>query len=229
MPTRLPTIGPAAARALYTVCPVKRIVVLVSGRGSNMQAIVRACATEGWAARIVAVIANRADAPGLAFARQHGIATTVVEHTAYESRDAFDAALARAIEAYAPDVVALAGFMRILSNAFVARFAGRLVNVHPSLLPAFAGLHTHRRAIEAGCKLAGATVHFVSPTLDHGPIIAQAVVPVLPGDTPEVLGARVLEREHVLYPRVLRWIVQGLLTTSGPVVTHTRGEPQLLR
>ncbi|HZT54741.1 MAG TPA: phosphoribosylglycinamide formyltransferase [Burkholderiaceae bacterium] len=208
---------------------MKRIVILISGRGSNMEAIVRACATEGWAARVAAVIANRADAPGLAFARRHGIATAVVDHAAFDSRTAFDAALALAIEAHAPDVVALAGFMRILTDEFVERFAGRLVNVHPSLLPAFAGLHTHRRAIEAGCKLAGATVHFVTPTLDHGPIIAQAVVPVLPGDTPEALAARVLEREHVLYPRALRWLVHGLLRTTDGIVSHIGGEPQLLR
>ena len=194
-----------------------------------MEAIVRACATEGWNARVAAVIANRADAAGLEFARQHGIATAVVDHTAFESRAAFDAELALAIDAHAPDVVALAGFMRILTDEFVAQFEGRLVNVHPSLLPAFTGLHTHRRAIEAGCKLAGATVHFVTPTLDHGPIIAQAVVPVLAGDTPESLAARVLEREHVLYPRAVRWLVQGLLRTSGGIVTHTKGEPQLLR
>lgn len=194
-----------------------------------MEAIVRACATEGWAARVAAVIANRADAAGLEFARQHGIATEVVDHKAFDSREAFDAALLMAIEAHAPDVVALAGFMRILTDAFVESFAGRLVNVHPSLLPAFTGLHTHRRAIEAGSKLAGATVHFVTPALDHGPIIAQAVVPVLPGDTPEALAARVLEREHVLYPRALRWLVHGLLRTNGGIVSHTRGEPQLLR
>ena len=194
-----------------------------------MEAIVRACATEGWNARVAAVIANRADAGGLEFARQHGIATAVVDHTAFESRAAFDAELARAIEAHTPDVVALAGFMRILTDEFVERFEGRLINVHPSLLPAFSGLHTHRRAIEAGCKLAGATVHFVTPTLDHGPIIAQAVVPVLPGDTPEALAARVLEREHVLYPRAVRWLVHGLLRNADGIVTHIKGEPQLLR
>ena len=208
---------------------MKNIVILISGRGSNMEAIVRACATEGWNARVVAVISNRADAAGLEFARQHGIATAVVEHAAFDSRAAFDAELALALEHFAPDVVALAGFMRILTDDFVARFEGRLVNVHPSLLPAFSGLHTHRRAIEAGCKLAGATVHFVTPALDHGPIIAQAVVPVLPGDTPELLAARVLEREHVLYPRAVRWLVHGLLRTSEGIVSHTRGEPQLLR
>ena len=208
---------------------MKRIAILISGRGSNMQAIVRACATEGWAARVVAVISNRKDAPGLEFARQHGIAHAVVEHGDFESREAFDAELARVIDGYEPDVIALAGFMRILSDGFVARYDGRLVNIHPSLLPAFPGLKTHARAIEAGCKLAGATVHFVTPTLDHGPIIAQAVVPVLPSDTPLTLAARVLEREHVLYPRAVRWLVHGLLVRNGNVVTHLRGEPQLLR
>ncbi|MDE2093816.1 MAG: phosphoribosylglycinamide formyltransferase [Burkholderiales bacterium] len=206
---------------------MKRIVILISGRGSNMQAIVRACAAERWSAQVVAVVSNRADAAGLAFAQRQGIATAVVDHRAYASREDFDAALASAIEGYAPDAVALAGFMRILTDGFVARFAGRLVNVHPSLLPAFTGLHTHRRAIEAGCKLAGATVHFVTPALDHGPIIAQAVVPVLPGDTPEALSARVLEREHVMYPRALSWLVHDQLRLDGGVVTHTQGEPQL--
>jgi phosphoribosylglycinamide formyltransferase-1 len=194
-----------------------------------MQAIVRACATEGWNARVVAVLSNRADASGLEFARQHGIATMVVDHQAFESREAFDAQLGSRLDALQPDVVALAGFMRILSDEFVEHFDGRLINVHPSLLPSFPGLHTHRRAIEAGCKLAGATVHFVTPKVDHGPIIAQAVVPVLPGDTPELLAARVLEREHVLYPRTVRWLVHDLLRVAGGVVTHTRGEPQLLR
>ena len=193
-----------------------------------MEAIVRACATEGWNARVAAVISNRADARGIEFARQHGIATAVVDHTAFESRETFDAELAGAIESFEPDVVALAGFMRVLTDGFVERFEGRLVNVHPSLLPAFVGLHTHRRAIETGCKLAGATVHFVTPTLDHGPIIAQVMVPVLPGDTPERLAARVLEREHVLYPRAVGWLVHDLLRVTDGVVSHTRGESQLL-
>lgn len=208
---------------------MKHIVILVSGRGSNMEAIVRACATEGWAARVVAVVSNRPDAAGLEFARQHGIATAVVDHRTFEAREAFDAELASVIEGFAPDVIALAGFMRILTDGFVERFEGKMINVHPSLLPAFTGLHTHRRAIEAGCKLAGATVHFVTPTLDHGPIIAQAVVPVLPDDTAESLSARVLEREHELYPRAVRWLVHDLLTRDGDRVTHMRGEPQLLR
>jgi phosphoribosylglycinamide formyltransferase-1 len=207
---------------------VKRIVILISGRGSNMEAIVRACVDEGWDARVAAVVANRPDAAGLAFARRHGIATATVDHRAFDSREAFDAELAREIEAHAPDVVVLAGFMRILTDGFVERFAGRLVNVHPSLLPAFTGLQTHRRAIEAGCKVAGATVHFVTPALDFGPIIAQAVVPVLADDTPESLAARVLEREHVLYPRAVRWLLDGQLQLADGVVRHARGEPQLL-
>ena len=207
---------------------MKRIVILISGRGSNMEAIVRACASEGWPAQVSAVLSNRADAQGLGFARAHGIATAVVDHKAFASREAFDAELARTIDTLAPDVIVLAGFMRILTDGFVARYEGRLINVHPSLLPAFTGLHTHRRAIEAGCKLAGATVHFVTPTLDFGPIIAQAVVPVLPGDTPEALDARVLEREHVLYPRAVGWLVRGELRLVEGVVTHTGGESQLL-
>jgi phosphoribosylglycinamide formyltransferase 1 len=207
---------------------MKNIVVLISGRGSNMEAIVQACATEGWNARIAGVVSNRVDAGGLAFARARGIPAVVVDHTRFDSRETFDAELARVIDTLAPDVLALAGFMRILTTPFVERYAGRMVNVHPSLLPAFTGLHTHRRAIEAGCKLAGATVHFVTPALDHGPIIAQAVVPVLPGDTEQTLAARVLAREHVLYPRAVRWMVEGLLRIEAGVVRHLRGEPQLL-
>ncbi len=207
---------------------MKNIVILISGRGSNMEAIVRACADEGWRARIAAVLSNRADADGLAWARDRGIATAVVDHRAFASRDAFDAELARAIERFGPDIVALAGFMRILGTAFVQRFDGRLVNVHPSLLPAFPGLHTHRRAIEAGCKVAGASVHFVTADLDHGPIIGQVVVPVLPDDTEQSLAARVLEREHVLYPRGIRWLVEGALERRAGVVRHAGGEAQLL-
>jgi len=193
-----------------------------------MEAIVRACADEGWPAQVSAVLSNRADAPGLGFARERGIATAVVDHKAFVSREAFDAELARTIDGFAPDVVVLAGFMRILTDGFVARYAGRMVNVHPSLLPAFTGLNTHRRAIEAGCKLAGATVHFVTPTLDFGPIVAQAIVPVLAGDTPQALEARVLEREHVMYPRAVGWLVRGELRVVDGAVTHARGEPQLL-
>ena len=207
---------------------MKNIVILISGRGSNMQSIVKACAAEGWDARVAAVISNRADAAGLGFAREQGIATAVVDHRDFASREAFDIELARTVDAFAPDVLALAGFMRILTPGFVQRFEGRLVNVHPSLLPAFTGLHTHRRAIEAGCKLAGATVHFVTAELDHGPIIAQAVVPVLPGDTEDTLSARVLVQEHVIYPRAVRWLVQGQLDVRAGVVTQRQGETQLV-
>ena len=207
---------------------MKNLVVLISGRGSNMEAIVQACATEGWNARIAAVVSNQPEAGGLAFARARGIGTAVVDHRAHASRVSFDAALREAIDGFAPDLLVLAGFMRILTPGFVSHYAGRMVNVHPSLLPAFSGLHTHRRAIEAGCKAAGATVHFVTAELDHGPIIAQAVVPVLPGDTEDTLAARVLAREHVLYPRAVRWLVDDLLRVDGASVRHLRGEPQLL-
>ena len=207
---------------------MKNIVVLISGRGSNMEAIVQACAAEGWNARIAAVVSNRPEAAGLAFARARGIPTAVVDHTRFARREEFDAELMKAIDARAPHVLALAGFMRILTPGFVEHYRGRMVNVHPSLLPAFAGLHTHRRAIESGCKVAGATVHFVVPEVDHGPIIAQAVVPVLPGDTEQTLSARVLAREHQLYPRALRWLVDDLLEIDGARVRQRRGEPQLL-
>ncbi len=176
-------VGIAPGRADTLRAPMKNIVILISGRGSNMEAIVRACADERWNARVVAVVSNRADAAGLGFARERGIATAVVDHRAFATRDAFDDALAERIEAHGADIVALAGFMRILGASFVRRFDGRLVNIHPSLLPAFPGLETHRRAIEAGCKASGASVHFVTADLDHGPIIAQAVVPVLADDS----------------------------------------------
>jgi phosphoribosylglycinamide formyltransferase-1 len=207
---------------------MKSIVILISGRGSNMEAIVEACAHEHWAARVSAVISNRPDAAGLAYAKAHGIATAVVNHQEYPQREAFDAALADAIDANAPDLVVLAGFMRVLGAGFVARYEGRMLNIHPSLLPAFTGLHTHERALEAGCKVHGATVHFVTAALDHGPIVAQAVVPVLPDDTPYTLATRVLEREHVIYPRAVHWFVQGELRLAAGVVTHTRGSPQQL-
>jgi phosphoribosylglycinamide formyltransferase 1 len=207
---------------------MKHIVVLISGRGSNMEAVVRACAAEGWNARVAAVVSNRPDAAGLAFAAARGIPAVAVDHRAFATREAFDAELARVIDAFSPDLLVLAGFMRILTTPFVERYAGRMLNVHPSLLPAFTGLHTHRRAIEAGCKVAGATVHFVSPVLDRGPIVVQAAVPILPGDTEATLSARVLAREHLIYPRAVRWFVEGLLRVEGDIVTQTRGEPQLI-
>jgi phosphoribosylglycinamide formyltransferase-1 len=208
---------------------MKNIVILISGRGSNMMAIAQACASEGWNARIAAVISNKPDAAGLADAARRGIATTVVDHHAHADRAAFDAALAEAIDAFAPDLVVLAGFMRILSADFVNRYAARMLNIHPSLLPAFTGLHTHRRAIAAGCKLAGATVHVVTPELDHGPIVAQAAVPVLEGDTEETLAARVTAAEHILYPRVVRWWVDGELDFNGSGrIAHRGGAAQWL-
>jgi phosphoribosylglycinamide formyltransferase-1 len=191
---------------------MKSIVILVSGRGSNMEAIVRA-AIPG--ARVVAVISNRPDAKGLQFAREQGIATAVVDHKAYAGREAFDAALADLIEGYAPDLVVLAGFMRVLTDGFVRRFEGRLLNIHPSLLPSFPGLHTHRRALEAGVRVHGATVHFVTPALDCGPVVIQAVVPVLDDDDEERLAARVLAEEHRIYPQAVRWFVEGRLRIDG--------------
>jgi len=186
---------------------MKNIVILISGGGSNMAAIVRAAQREEWrrrfGAEVKAVISNRPDAGGLAFAREQGLAAQVVDHGRFASREAFDAALAQAIDAFAPALVVLAGFMRILTPAFVQRYEGRLLNIHPSLLPAFPGLHTHQRALDAGCRFAGATVHQVTSELDHGPILEQAVVPVLPGDTAATLAARVLTQEHLIYPKAV--------------------------
>ncbi len=190
---------------------MKNIVILISGSGSNMAAIVQAAQQRRWGARfgvqIAAVVSNRADAAGLAWAQDQGIAVAVLDHTTYASRESFDAALQAHLDGYAPALVVLAGFMRILSADFVNHFAGRLINIHPSLLPAFGGLHTHQRAIDMGCQFAGATVHHVTADLDHGPILAQAVVPVLPGDTASALSARVLTQEHLLYPQAIEgWL-----------------------
>lgn len=186
----------------------KNIVILISGSGSNMAAIVQAAQKEQWRDRlntsVACVISNRPDAEGLATAQALGVATQVVDHKRFDSREAFDAALQLAIDTYQPALVVLAGFMRILTPGFTSHYAGRLVNIHPSLLPAFTGLHTHQRAIDAGCKVAGATVHLVTAELDHGQILAQAVVPVLVGDTAATLAARVLCQEHVLYPKAIR-------------------------
>ena len=206
----------------------KRIVILISGRGSNMEAIVRRCADQRWPAKVVAVIANCADAGGLAFAAAHGIATAVVDHKGQPSRVAFDAELARVIDGHAPDLVVLAGFMRILGAAFVQRYEGRLLNIHPSLLPSFTGLHTHRRALAAGCKAVGATVHLVTTELDHGPIVMQSVVPVRPGDDEHALAARVLATEHVIYPQSVRWFVEGKLQIRDGLAVQTEGASQVL-
>lgn len=203
---------------------MKKIVILISGRGSNMEAIVRA----GLPAAISAVISNRADAAGLAFAARAGIPAATLDERQFSSREAFDSALAGAIDGYSPDIVALAGFMRILGAGFVGRYSGRLVNIHPSLLPSFSGLHTHRRALMEGVKLHGCTVHFVTPQVDHGPIIAQAAVPVRPGDTEAMLAARVLAQEHLLYPLSLRWCVEErLVVHDGLVRLQGTDSPQV--
>ncbi len=200
---------------------MKNYVILISGRGSNMEAIIRAQIP---GAEVSAVIANRPDAEGLAFAVDQGILTQVLDHKAYPSREAFDAVLAAEIDRHAPALVVLAGFMRVLGEDFVRRYAGRLMNIHPSLLPSFPGLHTHAAALAAGVRIHGATVHFVTPALDSGPIVIQAAVPVLPGDDAGTLAARVLAREHMIYPRAVRWFLEGRLRLDqGRVVLA--GEP----
>ncbi|NTV10073.1 MAG: phosphoribosylglycinamide formyltransferase [Zoogloea sp.] len=201
---------------------MRSIVILISGRGSNMEAIVRAQIP---GARIAAVISNRQDAKGLEFAAAHGIATAVVDHKAHSSREAFDAALAEVIDAHAPDLVVLAGFMRVLTEGFVKHYEGRLFNIHPSLLPSFPGLHTHQRALEAGVRIHGATVHFVTPTLDCGPVVIQAAVPVLAGDDEDALSARVLAQEHRIYPQAVRWFVEDRLSLDGNGRVVLRDEP----
>jgi phosphoribosylglycinamide formyltransferase-1 len=200
---------------------MKSIVILISGRGSNMQAIVEA----GIPANIAAVVSNRADAKGLSYARSRNIPTAVVEHRDYASREAFDAALADVVDAHSPHLVVLAGFMRVLTAGFVEHYAGRMINIHPSLLPAFPGVDTYRRALEAGAKLHGCTVHFVTPEVDQGPIIAQATVPVLPTDDEATLAARVLRQEHVIYPRAVRWFVENRLQLDNGVV-RLRGDAE---
>ena len=194
---------------------MKNIVVLFSGRGSNMIAIARACGEQGWPARIAAAICNRPDAPGLEAASRLGLHTEVLDSRAHPDRAEFDSLLAQRVDAYAPSIVVLAGFMRILTGEFVDRYAGRLVNIHPSLLPAFPGLRTHRQALAAGVKVHGATVHLVTRDLDAGPIVAQAAVPVLPGDDEDSLAARVLEAEHRLYPTALRWLIEDRVRVDG--------------
>ena len=194
----------------------KNIVILISGTGSNMEAIAKTAKKERWHeklnARVVCVISNKADATGLATANHMGIATQVLDHKLFESREAFDTALREMIDTYQPALVVLAGFMRILTADFVAHYTGRLVNVHPSLLPAFKGLNTHQQAINAGCKVAGATVHRVTADLDHGAILAQAVVPVLVGDTAQSLAARVMSQEHLIYPKAVRHLLESIAT-----------------
>lgn len=201
---------------------MRSIVILISGRGSNMEAIVRAAQTEQWPAKIAAVISNRADAGGLSFAAAHGIPTAVVPNKDYPDRAQFDAALQVEIDRFAPDLVVLAGFMRILTAPFVQHYAGRMLNIHPSLLPSFTGLATHRQALTMGVKVHGATVHFVTADLDHGPIVSQEVVLVMDGDTEQSLEARVLAMEHQMYPRAVRQFVEGrLLVQDGRVYTDS--------
>jgi phosphoribosylglycinamide formyltransferase-1 len=188
----------------------KRLVILISGRGSNMQALLESPVRGA----VVAVISNAPAARGLEIARAHGVATSVVEHRSFAERADFDAALAAEIDRHQPDLVVLAGFMRILTDGFVQRYAGRLLNIHPSLLPAFPGLNTHKRALESGVRVHGCTVHFVTPRLDHGPIVVQAAVPVLPEDTEESLAARVLAQEHRIYPQAVRWFCEERLRVT---------------
>ncbi|MBA9844259.1 MAG: phosphoribosylglycinamide formyltransferase [Ralstonia sp.] len=207
---------------------MKNIVILISGRGSNMEAIVRACQAEGWSGRIAAVISNRPEAAGLKFAASHGIATAVVDHKAFPDRDSFDAALAQVIDGFSPDLVVLAGFMRILTPGFAKRYAGRMLNIHPSLLPCFPGLHTHEAALAMGVKVHGATVHFVTADLDHGPIVLQAIIDVRQDDTPDSLAGRLLAQEHTIYPRAVRWFVEGRLSIEDGVVRVSPDESQLV-
>ena len=186
-----------------------KLAILISGHGSNMASLAAACRDEHWAAQVVVVISSRSDAPGIVRARELGLPVEVLASSAFASREAFDAALIERLDALEVDLVVLAGFMRILTDRFVQHFAGRLVNIHPSLLPAFTGLDTHARALAAGVRVHGASVHLVTPELDHGPLIAQAVVPVLDGDDAATLAARVLRLEHILLPRAVRWMVEG--------------------
>lgn len=200
-----------------------RVVILISGRGSNMQALLEA----GLAVEVACVISNRPDAAGLAFAAERGVATAVVDHKAFPDRAGFDTALATEIDRHAPDLVILAGFMRVLTDDFVRRYQGRMINIHPALLPAFPGLHTHERALKAGVKLHGCTVHYVTPEVDVGPIIVQAAVPVLVDDTPETLAARVLRQEHRIFPQAVAWIASGRVELRSDGTVAVQGLPDM--
>ena len=196
---------------------MKSLVILISGRGSNMQALLEAKLPLDR----IAVISNNAHASGLEIARQHGIETIVLDHRAFPDRQSFDTALAEKIDACQPKLIALAGFMRILSDRFVQRYQDRLMNIHPSLLPAFPGLGTHARALQEGIKIHGCTVHFVTAQLDHGPIVIQAAIPVAPDDTEETLAARVLEQEHRIYPQAVRWFMEDRIRLNGNQIEVT--------
>lgn len=197
---------------------METLVILISGRGSNMQALLEA----GLPINRVVVISNNPDAEGLKIAASLGALVSCIDHRNFQSREAFDAALADEIDRHQPDLVALAGFMRILTDGFVLRYQGRLLNIHPSLLPAYPGLQTHRRALQDGVRIHGCTVHFVTAAVDHGPIVIQAAVPVMPDDTPQILAGRVLQAEHRIYPQAVRWFFQGRLKLSGQMVTVSR-------
>lgn len=202
-------------------CPPLRLVVLISGSGSNLQSIIERCTEPGFDAEVVAVISNRPDVYGLKRAAKAGIAHALLDHTRFDGRESFDAALMKHIDQYRPDLVVLAGFMRILTGEFVRHYHGRLLNIHPSLLPKYQGLHTHRRALEAGDKTHGASVHFVTEELDGGPLILQAVVPILDGDDEATLAQRVLSQEHQIYPKVIEWLATGRLRydpEQGPLL-----------
>ncbi|MFA7437231.1 phosphoribosylglycinamide formyltransferase [Castellaniella sp.] len=202
-----------------------RVVILISGRGTNMQALVRAVQDEHLPIEILAILSNRADAGGLAWARAQGLPTRILAHRDYENRAAFDAALQAWLDDLAPDFILLAGFMRVLGPDLANRFAGRIINIHPSLLPAFPGLHTHAQALAQGVQWHGCSVHFVTPVLDHGPIIAQGVIPVLADDTPDTLAARLLPVEHAIYVQVLRWLAQGRVCLRDDGRVQITGQP----
>ena len=203
---------------------MKNIVILISGRGSNMEALIAARDAGNLPVNIAAVISNRPDAKGLETAQRAGIEAHFIDHKAFAGREAFDGALAECIDGFAPDLVVLAGFMRILSEGFVRRYEGRLINIHPSLLPSFPGLHTHQRALEEGVRIHGCTVHFVTPALDHGPVIIQAAVPVLDDDTEATLAARILTQEHRIYPQAVRWFAEDKLRLEDGRVRLATGQ-----
>ena len=225
------TFDPGSGRLAGIIASMKKIVVLVSGRGSNMQALARACEAERWPARIEAVLADRPDAPACETARSLGLRVEVIEARSFDDRADFDRALAQRLDALEPDLIALAGFMRILPNELVVGHAGRMLNIHPSLLPAFTGLRTHQRALDSGARIHGATAHYVVPELDAGPIVIQAAVPVQDGDDARRLAERVLQAEHRIYPLAVRWHVEGRLSLEGQRVrleTPRAGESQML-
>lgn len=208
--------------------PKARVAILISGRGSNMQALVEAARAPGYPAEIVLVISNRPEAPGLAWAKAQGLPTLALDHKLYENREHFEGQLQSVLEISKIDLVALAGFMRLMTPPFVERWRGRMINIHPSLLPSFKGLHTHEQALAAGVRISGCTVHFVSSEMDAGPIIAQAAVPVAPGDSPETLAARVLAAEHRLYPAALALVARGQAVLNGDVVeTQAIGDAEI--